>query len=126
MQFISDLPHDLRLHVLSFADIDTKRYAGFKPRPLKTDKISELERLLQERDVEMDKSFCYLKFPSAKENPFVISHYQIPLASDTIIRVQGKVVMRNGSYKAMYHEYEQFKFNQEKRAYEPTLRLSAK
>lgn len=125
MQIISDLPHDLRLHVLSFADIDTRRYAGVKPRPLKTDQIRELERLLQERDCEITKLYCYLKFPSAKKNPLIIAHYQIPLVSDTIIRAQGKVVERNGTHVAMYHEYEQFRFNQEKRVYEPTLRMSA-
>lgn len=120
---IGELPHDIRLLILEFADMDTRRYAGLLPKRIPQDRKQNLEELLLQRSVEINNNTLYLRFGDAKTDPLAIAHYQIE--PGRITRTRGRVTMRNNQTAIMYYEYEQFKYNQGSRLYEPTLRLSA-
>lgn len=120
---IGELPHEIRLLILEFADMDTRRYAGLLPKRIPQQRKTHLEQLLSQARVEINNNTLYLSFGDAKTDPHAIAHYHIEPGK--ITRTRGRVTLRNNQTAIMYYEYEQFKYNAGSRLYEPTLRLSA-
>lgn len=122
---MENLPLELRLYILSYADLDTKRYAGLDPKRISEERKKELQILLDKRQVEYDRGTCFIKLPRAQEDPYTISHYNLCPERYKVTRANGRVIARDEKTVIMYNEYEEFKYNNDIRLYEPTLRLSA-
>lgn len=122
---ISELPYDVRLLILSFADIDTRRYAGLLPRKLSPSLLTTLEQQLQDSSAKIEEMTLVLALPKAKEEKTIIAHYMITPSNHAVIRSLGRLTVRNAQLVAMYHEYEVFKYSEKTKMYEATIKLSA-
>lgn len=94
---IPSLPYDILEHIANYADIDTRRYMGFKPRKLNKAIIDKMDELIAKRQSlqnhNVDKEVWV--FMASRKNPgkFMAIIYNFVSLITEVFNVHGRIVL---------------------------------
>lgn len=129
MDIVKNLPIDLRLHILSFADMDTKRHAGLPPNKLPATTKLQLAQLINTSREKTHAMGATIALKLSRENPDepYLHRYEIYQHIDEeyeIKKIRGKLATRQNRPTLVICEYENYVYDIHMQTYTCKLRIS--
>lgn len=130
-EMIKDLPLDIRLHILSFTDIDTKRYAGLPPSRLPKSCLTcfQIQFIKSQSKVINFQYGVVIRYHDDDPDQNVLHRYEIlqhPNKPYEITKIKGifKTCHDTNESTLLIQDYENHVYKQDDALYECNLRIS--